>query len=320
MRAMVLQDRALLYTGTHPAPEAGGEDALVRVTRVALGRADLRLVDRGTPRPIVPGHEFVGVVQRGPTDSSLACPPVGARVAVDPEVVCGRCDLCRGGLRTHCRERRVLGVCGRDGGLADLVAAPARNLRPLPNSMPDDEAVFCESLGGVLHAAQLVRLDARAFVTVLGESPTALLSAQVMARRNATVRLVSRSGAALELCEKWGVRRRHLDEAGLRQDQDVVVDCLGTAEGQRLAAAMTRPRGSIILQAAGEALDPTPIHERELQVFGSRGCSFAEAVAELTSGRIETAGLIGRRFPLEQAAAAFDHAARGGPAKTLIEV
>lgn len=319
MRAAILNETSIRIDAAYPDPSPAQGEALVRVTAALLGDSPAAAAP-----PLVPAHEFVGVVERAPAGAAEGAPVVGARVAVDPVLVCGTCEFCRRGLRAHCKERRVAGVHGHDGGLAELVAIPAANLRALPETVPDSAAVFCVSLGEAIQASQLVRLDARAFVTVIGDGPRALLCAQVMARKNATVRLLSRSRDALELCEKWGVRHRPLDDAGLRQDQDVVVDCVGSSESLSLAIGMTRARGAILLRSAsgasGETAALAQVHERELQVLGSRGCSFGEALAELSAGRIETGGLITARYDLASIDEALDAARRSVSGRVLVRV
>ena len=80
--------------------------------------------------PLVMGHEFAGeIVAAG----SGAEQWVGRRAAVNPFEGCGHCALCRAGHEKICPERMLIGV-HKDGAFADLVRAPAGNLRALPDA------------------------------------------------------------------------------------------------------------------------------------------------------------------------------------------
>ncbi|GIK19539.1 MAG: alcohol dehydrogenase [Phycisphaerales bacterium] len=319
---LVSLDRA----AREPSPAAG--EALIRPLRIGIGAADMHAFRNPAAFTGILGHEAVGVVERvnplpGREDHRKF---EGARVVCSPTVVCGRCSLCRAGLSNHCRERTVMGLAGRDGCLADRFTLPVANLFAVPDSIDDEAAVFAEPLGSVLHAGLLAPIESKTYVTVLGDGPVALLAAQVMARRNASVRLLGRHPDHFGLCEKWGVKHRHMDEAGRRQDQDIVLDCTGTAAGLDLALQFVRPRGTVILKApptgTGPApgLDPARIIDAELQLLGSRGSRIADALLELEAGRVDVVSLITRRFRLDDALNAFAAAQEPGQVKVLVEV
>jgi threonine dehydrogenase-like Zn-dependent dehydrogenase len=203
---------------------------------VLLTAADAAVAMSPTHRGFngVLGHLFTGVVREVnlPADAPAALTArrglLGRRVVCTPAVSCGNCDLCRGGLPSHCRSRQVAGLLGRDGGCADLVAMPLANLHALPDSLNDERAVFAPLVASVLHTAHMLRAESRAFITVLGDSALALLTAQCLAIRNKAVRLLCDHDDAGRLCEQWGVKHRPMNDPGRRQDQDAVVDCTGT--------------------------------------------------------------------------------------------
>lgn len=295
-------------------------EAVVRVTRFALGGRDLAGRDGdGT----IPGSEFVGVVERvadGPR--SEAARWVGRRVVASAQIACGRCERCRGGLSNHCADRRVLGRAGRDGCAAERVAVPVRNLAEVPRGLDDDVALFAEPLSHAAHAAGMVRVEGRTYVTVLGDGCLALLCAQVMARRNASVRLLGDRPGRLELCEKWGIKHRLLDEAGRRQDQDLVFECSGLPRLVVLAPRFVRPRGTLVLAAwrgdSTPGLDVASVVEHELTVLGCRGGRIAAGLEALRSG-VDVVSLIGRRFRLSEGAAAVRAAGEPGAVRVVVE-
>jgi threonine dehydrogenase-like Zn-dependent dehydrogenase len=248
----------------------------------------------------------------------------GARVVASPMIACAACDLCRRGLSMHCRDAKWLGLRGADGCFAERVAVPTRNLVRVPTSVDDEAALLAHPVASALHAASQVHLESKTYVTVLGDSMVALLSAQIMARRNASVRMLAGDVSRLAVCDRWGVRNRLTEDVGRRADQDVVIECTGTAEGVAMAVAMVRPRGTIVLKhAAGSDPAPVPIArivEAEIQVLGSRGGSLEEAMAELASGRVDVSPLVARRVRLEDAESALKSAARREHLRVVFEI
>jgi threonine dehydrogenase-like Zn-dependent dehydrogenase len=168
----------------------------------------------------------------------------------------------------------------------------------------------------------MLRLERQPFVSVLGDGPVALLAAQVMARRNASVRLLGTHAANLELCTKWGVKHRAQGEVGRRQDQDVVFDCAGSTDSLALGLGLVRPRGAVVVMrsnAPDAMLSAHAVMRDEVQVLGSRGSAVADAVAELASGSVDVLSLIARRMRFEEAPYAIAAAAEPGMLKILLD-
>lgn len=321
MRAIRAEAGQVRLVADAPEPAAREGEALIRPTRLSIGPDDAR---RSTAFQGILGHEFVGVVEslNLPAADPLRARLEGARVVGSAHAPCGRCERCRTGLGLHCPHAATLGLDGRDGCFAERFAAPASSLVPVPDALDDDRAVFAHSLGRVLHAARMLRLEGKTYVSVLGDGPLALLAAQVMARRNASVRLLGSCEANLELCTRWGVKHRPSREVGRRQDQDLVFDCAGSPESLDLALALVRPRGAVVLlrtPAPGAALDPARLCRDEVVVRGSRGCAVAEAVSELVASRVDVLPLIARRLRFEDAPAALAAAAEPATLKILLD-
>src|SRR5208337_3330144 len=115
--------------------------AIVRVRMAGICGTDLKLAKGYMNYRGIPGHEFVGEVVET-DDPALR----GRRVAGEINAACGTCRTCIDGLGRHCPNRTVLGILGRDGAFADHLRLPERNLIPLPDSIPDECAVFVEPL------------------------------------------------------------------------------------------------------------------------------------------------------------------------------
>ncbi len=315
-----------------PAPAPG--EALIRPTLLGISAADVAMSRAEGPwrsfRGVM-GSQFVGIVERvEPDERADGRALEGARVVGETEIVCGECDMCRAGLSAHCRALRLLGMDGRAGCFAERFTLPAHRLTPIDDHVSDAQAVFAVPLAAALHAAQQIRPETKPYVTVLGDTTVGLLAAQVMARRNASVRLVGAHEHKLALCERWGVRHRLARDVGRRADQDVVIDCTGSLEGLDLAMRLVRPRGTIVLKrVAGGAtaadprsrdtapLDLSPIVRLELTVIGSHRGSVRDAAGALARAEVETESLITRRARLADGPAALIAAADPGQIKVV---
>lgn len=315
MRALVFKDH-LTYEARHPEPPVGQGDTLLRVRQAGICSTDLEIVKGYMGFSGVLGHEFVAEVVSSPQRKLI-----GQRVVGEINVVCGRCDLCMAGLSNHCRNRSVLGILNHDGAFAELVRLPAANLYPLPDAIDDDAAVFIEPLAAAFQVLKQVKLDARKWVTVLGDGRLGLLVAQVLRDAGSPVRVIGKHHDKLALCERWSIRARPLADIVPRRDQDVVVDCTGSAAGFELAVQMLRPRGTLVLKstaAQGKPLNLAPLVIDEIQVVGSRCGPFREAIRALAEKRIDVASLIHRRLKIDQGVEAMDLAGRPGVLKVLL--
>ena len=315
MRALVF-DQSPAFDPRRSEPPVSQGDTLIKVRQAGVCATDIEITRGYMGYRGVLGHEFVGDVVSSP-DRDL----VGQRVVGEINVVCGRCDLCLSGLSSHCRNRSVLGILNHDGAFADLVRLPAMNLHALPQSVDDDQAVFVEPLAAAFQVLKQIKLDGRRWVTVLGDGRLGLLVAQVLRNVGCPVRVIGKHPGKLALCEKWQIRSRPLADISPRHDQDVVVDCTGSASGFELAMQMVRPRGTIVLKstfASGKPLNLAPLVIDEIQVIGSRCGPFREAIRALSEKQVDVVSLIHRRMKLEQGAEALSLAARPGVLKVLL--
>jgi alcohol dehydrogenase len=100
-----------------------------------------------------------------------------------------------------------------------------------------------------------------------------------------------------------------------------VVEATGSALGLETAIRMTRPRGTLILKstvAAKVTIDTAPIIVNEISMVGSRCGRFEPALAMMAAGKLILEPLIEARYPLSEAAAAFQRAASKGALKVLL--
>ena len=119
-----------------PTPVPGVGEVLVRIRACGLNHLDL-WVRRGVegyrfPLPIIPGSEIAGDIESlGPGVDDLS---PGAPVLLAPAVACGICERCLNNQDPLCRSYAILGE-HRDGGYAEFIALPRRNILPLPRGL-----------------------------------------------------------------------------------------------------------------------------------------------------------------------------------------
>ncbi|HEX4056433.1 MAG TPA: alcohol dehydrogenase catalytic domain-containing protein [Tepidisphaeraceae bacterium] len=322
MRALIFE-QSLSFQPRQAEPAETEGDALIKVRQAGICATDLEILKGYMSFAGIPGHEFVGEVASAQNKDL-----VGQRVVAEINIVCGRCDLCLSGLSSHCRNRSVLGISKHHGVFADFVRLPSANLHVLPKTVDDDAGVFVEPLAAAFQILKQVKVDGktdslrgRKWVTVLGDGRLGLLVAQVMRNANCPVRVIGKHSDKLALCEKWQIRSRSLADIVPRHDQDVVVDCTGSAAGFELAMQMVRPRGTIVLKstvAAGKPINLAPLVIDEISVIGSRCGPFREAIKALAEKQVDVASLIHRRMRLEQGVEAMELAGRPGVLKVLL--
>jgi 2-desacetyl-2-hydroxyethyl bacteriochlorophyllide A dehydrogenase len=291
-RAVVIQrsGRASLVDMELPRVRPG--EVLIRVAFQAICATDLEILDGNlgyyksgvASYPIVPGHEFSGVVAL-----------VGARVSDlregDPVVVeciqgCGQCVECNRENAIGCEQRSEIGVIGRNGGYAEYVLTPARFVHKLPPTIGLKEAALCEPLAVTLKG--LRRLDASAGLRigspamVIGAGPIGHLAARLLHRRGHAVTVVDRNASRLAYFEGTSVAT--VTEAADYSGFGVIVEATGDAES--LENVLSRARAGSVLLLLGFPYGERPFNfERvvgyDLNVVGSVGSTtrdFKEAI------------------------------------------
>ena len=311
VRALVLGTAGSLSLQERPKPSADGE-CVIRVLAAGICGTDLELLRGYAGFSGVPGHEFVGVVEEAPREDAAW---IGRRVAGEITVGCGECAGCRAAGRGHCDVRTVVGIRDRDGAFAEYLSLPARNLHPIPDALDDTTAVFVEPAAAACRIVEQVPIDRDMKTAVVGAGRLGLLIAQVLAAHGARVTVVVRGKTGRTVAEALGLHTCSLDATlSVARQMDLVVDATGSADGFATAATLVRPRGTIVMKSTIHGETPvafSPLVVDEVTLVGSRCGPFDRAIAMLAAGRILVAPLVAATYPLEQYAAAFEHAARG---------
>ena len=345
MRAVYFDGVGARTTSDYPDPGAGGNattgESTVSVTLAGICGTDLEILDGYMSYRGVPGHEFVGVVERSGTHGTAL---VGKRVAGEINVGCGRCGRCQSGMERHCPARTVLGIQGRDGAFAERLSLPARNLHYVPDSVSDEQAVFIEPLAAAFEISEQVQAATGDRAAVVGDGRLAQLVCQVLRMSHGDVTCFGRHAEKLKMLERFGISTRlkagPAEEGsgeekerkggeggggaadGDRQAFDIVVDASGSVSGFADAMYLTRPRGTLVLKsttASGSGADLTPAVVHEVTLVGSRCGVFGPAIEALATGAVQVDHMVDSTFPLDGFGAAVRRSREGDALKVMLK-
>lgn len=323
---------------TTSAPRAAASEIVVAVDRVGICGTDLHLLDGeiGDPFPLVPGHEFVGVVVEIGSEAGRPELRVGDRVVVEMLLACGRCARCREGRRNLCEYDdpatspggggRQMGVnisratAPFTGGYGTHLVVPAEGVvHRLPDTLANDVAVLTEPLAVAVRAVERGRVGLGDDVVVIGPGPIGLLVAAAAsaagARRIVVVggraerRILAASFGATDTIAERGAELQDRVRQLLPAGPDVVIECAGHPSAQSDAIRMVRRGGRVVLAGAcggGAALTLAPDEDlltREIDILPSflAAGGYERAITLLDQARFPFASLITHVFALDEA-------------------
>jgi threonine dehydrogenase-like Zn-dependent dehydrogenase len=264
------------------------------------------------------GHEFVGVVEQADSAPEF----VGQRVVGEINAYCGQCATCRRGDPTQCPHRTTLGIDRRNGTMADYFTLPTKLLYPVPDSIPDEWAVFTEPLAAACQILEQVHIKPSDRVLAQGDGKLGLLIAQVLALTGCDLLAVGRHADKLAILEKRGIRTQLAGEA-IEPGFDVVVEVTGSAEGFATARSLVRPRGKLVLKSTfhGDvSLNLSMVVVDEVTLIGSRCGPFPAALRLLEQRLVDVGSLVHATFSLDDGLAAFKRAVEPGVLKVLLSM
>lgn len=310
--------------------------------------------------PLVPGHEVVAELLDDCEDL-----PAGTRVVIDPVLRCAArgvepCESCIAGATNRCDRITVghlapglqTGFCGdTGGGWGEVLAAHRSQLYPVPDTLPDEQAILMEPLACAVHTALRAQVPRGARVLVSGAGSVGLLA--TLAIRSLTeagdITVVAKYGHQRELARAFGatevlapdevlrgVRRTtrafyitpEIGRPYLLGGVDIAVDAVGSKQSLETALHATKAGGRVVLAGMPAAADLSAAWFRELEVVGSYasaarephadGRSAFDIAAELVDG--EAMGAMAKSvvsYPLHRWREALDHAHSAGRLGTV---
>jgi threonine dehydrogenase-like Zn-dependent dehydrogenase len=295
-------------------------EALIKIRKAGICSTDLELVKGYYPYTGILGHEFVGEVVEANGENRASW--IGQRVVGEINVVCNQCEQCRNERSTHCENRTVLGIVNRDGAFAEFTHLPITNLHRVPDSVPDELAVFTEPLAAALEIQQQIQIKPTDHVLLVGAGRLGQLIAQTLSLTGCDLRVVARHAHQQNLLQARGIKL--IEEENIQPWRwDVVVEATGSPGGFTLARKAIRPRGTLVMKSTykGEmSVNFSSIVVDEINIVGSRCGPFAPALHLMETRQVDPTVLIAAEFKLKDALKAFEHAAETGVLKVLVEI
>ena len=324
MKALRLHGAGDLRLHDEPPPRPAADEVLLRVTAVGLCGSDRHWVDEGgigdavLGRPLVLGHEFVGVIESGPR--------VGERVAVDPAIPCGRCAVCLAGQSHLCLQQRFAGYGSTDGALRSWLTWPQQLVHALPDPLSDAEGALLEPLGVALHALDLGHVRPGTRAGVFGCGPIGLLLLQALRAAGAGAIVASDVlPHRLEAATALGATPAHEIEEG-ELGVDVAFEVAGEDAALADAIAATRPGGRVVLVGIprGDRMSFTASAARRkgLTFLLSRRMEAADlprAIRLVETGQVTLGPLVTERYGLSEWRDAFDSLLERRGLKVVVE-
>jgi 2-desacetyl-2-hydroxyethyl bacteriochlorophyllide A dehydrogenase len=303
-----------------PLPPFGPADALVRVKAAGICHSDAHY-RRGTspayPLPLTLGHEVAGIIETVGSEVTRFQP--GNRVCLHYLITCGSCSFCLGGKEQFCASAAMIGK-HRDGGYAEFIVVPAKNLVLLPEDVPFEHgAVLMCSSATALHALKKARLEPGESVAVFGLGGLGISAIQLAkALRASHVFGVDLKAAKLELADSFGAVPVDAAKADPVQGilrltagrgVNVALELIGLPLTMRQAIRSLAPHGRAALAGiTDESFEISPYQEllnKEAEIIGVSDHLLQELpglVEWARQGKLDLAKVVTRTVPLDATA------------------
>jgi NADPH:quinone reductase-like Zn-dependent oxidoreductase len=312
-----------------PDPQPGDGDVLVRVKAAALNHLDL-FVREGIPGlklplPFWTGCDIAGdVVQVG---AAVPDVKVGDRVAVNPNLHCGRCEYCQKGQQSLCVSYGILGE-HTHGGLAELVKVDGRKVLKLPDHVKyEDAAAFVlVNMTAWRMLVSQARLRAGEDLLIIGVGGgVSSTGVQIGKLCGARVWVTSSSDEKLERARALGADEcinyskddwvKVIAQKTGRRGVDVILENVGAATWPGAIRALAK--GGRLVTCGGTSgpiceTDVRQVFWKQVSIIGSTMASnaeFAEVMGQLFRGRLKA--IVDSVLPLKDGIAAQERLAAG---------
>jgi NADPH:quinone reductase-like Zn-dependent oxidoreductase len=290
-----------------PDPKLGDGDVLVRVKAAALNHLDL-FVREGLPGlklplPFWSGCDIAGDVAE--VGAAVQDVKVGDRVAVNPNLHCGRCEYCQKGQHSLCVSYGILGE-HTHGGLAELVKVDGRKVLKLPDHVKyEDAAAFVlVNMTAWRMLVSQARLRAGEDLLIIGVGGgVSSTGVQIGKLCGARVWVTSSSDEKLERARALGADEcinyakedwvKAIAQKTGRRGVDVVLENVGAATWP--GALRTLAKGGRLVTCGGTSgpiceTDVRQVFWKQISIIGSTmstNAEFAEVMGQLFRGRLK---------------------------------
>ena len=253
MQALVYTDIQKLIYREEKNPKLLNGESIIKVSASGICGSDMHAYHGHDSRripPLILGHEVSGVIKEGKD--------IGKKVVLNPLITCGKCNYCKNKREHLCPTRIILGMnrpIERQGGFAEYVSIPDKNIYELPKNLSMKEAPIAEPCAVALHAVELGEnelslglKDSKALV--IGAGAIGLLCGLILSKVKKCKEIVIIEPNDKRLKESL----KYLDADGMKPTSknilndhfDIVFDTVGLETTRQQAIQTIRPGGIII--------------------------------------------------------------------------
>ena len=253
MQALVYTDTQTLIYREEKNPKLVNGESIIKVSASGICGSDMHAYhgkDKRRIPPLILGHEISGIIDKGKES--------GKKVVLNPLITCGSCEYCKNGREHLCGKRIILGMnrpIERQGGFAEYVSIPDKNIYELPKTLTMNEAPIAEPCAVALHAVelgekQLSKAIHDVKVLVIGAGAIGLLCGLILSKVKNCKNIVIVDPNDKRLKESL----KYLDADGFKPDSknilidifDIVIDTVGLEVTRQQAIRCIKPGGIII--------------------------------------------------------------------------
>lgn len=327
-------------------PIAPPDGLILQVKACGVCGSDLRRWREGPPtnsEPLIGGHEISGfVIGIGNQVHDFR---IGDRLAIAPDVHCGKCYYCQRGMYNLCDQLKLIGISpGFHGGFAEKMVVTGTMIRNgvvhhIPLELSFMEGALAEPSSSVLACHSMTDTSLQDTVVVMGAGPIGCLHVSVAKSRGARVLLSEPNPIRRNMAERFNpdliidptsqdldaITREYTNEVGA----DIVICANPIAATHQQAVELVRKRGKVVLFGGLPKADPMTcvdanrVHYGEVQISGSFSYHpiFHQIALEVIKRKnIVAEKVITHQLPLDEINSAFHTAVSGEALKVIVSI
>ena len=343
MKAFVYHGPGKFAWEERPRPQIqGATDAIVRITTSTICGTDLHILKGDLPGVTdgrILGHEGIGLVEE--TGAGVTGMHVGDRVLISCVTACGKCDYCRKGMYSHCRDGGWILGNTIDGTQAEYVRIPHADtsLYHVPADADEEAFVMLSDIlpTGFECGVRNGQVKPGDTVAIVGAGPVGLavlLTAQFYSP--ASIIMIDLDDGRLRVAQGFGATTiinstdgravaRVMELTG-GTGVDVAIEAVGVPATFDICQSILAPGGH--LANVGVHGKPVALH---LENLWDRNITLTTRLVDtvttpmlfkvVQSGKLQPARLVTHRFALADVVKAYDtfgNAAREGALKVIL--
>ena len=322
--------QALVYTGTNKIdfreekdPIAKPGETLIKVKASGICGSDMHAYHGNDERripPLILGHEVSGTSLDGKFKNK--------DVVINPLISCEKCDYCKNEREHLCPQRTMIGMSTpvkREGGLAELVSVPEKNIFEVPKKLSIKEAALAEPAAVALHAVLLAEQNLKkpmseSKILIQGAGAIGLLCGLVLNKEKKSTNIIMSdpNKKRLDECAKY-LKANFVspnDKLIKENNFDLILESVGLEVTRHQAIKSIAPGGTILhigLTQPSGTFDFKKLTIQEITLVGTycyTNKDFQKTLKILTEKKLGDLGWIEYR-DLKKGSEAFDEIHNG---------